>query len=541
MVSAGFYSFLKTRWVLFVVLVAFVLFKVPHLFYPYYCDEGWVYAPAVKYMAINGPGLLPGIIPSVYSRGHPLLFHFLCGLWIRCFGSSDLALHSFALTVAVVFLIVLYEGCMRLFGRRVAVLALLLVATQVIFFVQASFVEMEVMVSLLAFLSLYFYAYDRLLLTAVMLAMLYLTKESGLVFGLVIGCHALISFIRKRGTLIRRTLRLVAVVSSVLPVGVFFVLQKIKEGWYLLPLHSSLIHTRWDACYPLFRSCLTWTFCGDKSNVVLFCFVVLLSLFPAIRKRDPRYLFLFLPGIIIGLLCNKYIAEHIGDGLLVGLFILFYAAPFYYLPLCNKDLTVTSRRFLLLLGFSFVAYLCFSSLSVLTYRYLLVDIVLLLVFVAVCIDTFARQFGSSLFYIAVAGIAVIAVFAFKYDEGHDDTDLDAFRAMTVQKKIVAYLEAHDAYDKEVAGSGFWELAHLVDPMQGYLGSARTFTRINWGVAGPNTDYAILDNVWWDPANEHAINDSGFHVIYTARAGDIWSEIYVHDTSKLKDTTLHTQR
>ena len=151
-------SFLKTRWVLLLVLVCFVCFKIPHLYYPFYCDEGWVYAPAVKTMATHGPSLLPGSIPSGYSRGHPLLFHFLCSVWIRCFGYSNVAVHSFPLLVSVLCLIAIFEGCLRMFGGRVATVALLLVATQVIFFVQSSFVLPEVMVTMFTFLSLYYYS-----------------------------------------------------------------------------------------------------------------------------------------------------------------------------------------------------------------------------------------------------------------------------------------------------------------------------------------------------------------------------------------------
>src|SRR5437868_2860850 len=124
-------SFLRTRWLLLLVLLVFVCFKIPLLHYPFYCDEGWVYAPAVKTMALHGPSLLPGAIPDSLSRGHPLMFHFLCSLWIRCFGSSNIAVHSFPLLVSVIFMFALYECCLRLFDKRVASIALLLVATRV--------------------------------------------------------------------------------------------------------------------------------------------------------------------------------------------------------------------------------------------------------------------------------------------------------------------------------------------------------------------------------------------------------------------------
>src|SRR4051812_20266565 len=105
MVKSGFSSFLETRWVMLMVLLVFVCFKIPHLFYPFYCDESWVYVRAVKTMVENGPSLMPGCIPDNCARGHPLLFHFLCSLWIKCFGSSNVAVHSFALLTSVLLLI----------------------------------------------------------------------------------------------------------------------------------------------------------------------------------------------------------------------------------------------------------------------------------------------------------------------------------------------------------------------------------------------------------------------------------------------------
>ena len=89
-------SFLKTRWPLLLVLLIFICFKIPQLHYPFYIDEGMVYGLAVKMMTQQGPSLMPGSIPPDFSRGHPLMFHFLCGLWIKCLGSSNTAIHSFS-------------------------------------------------------------------------------------------------------------------------------------------------------------------------------------------------------------------------------------------------------------------------------------------------------------------------------------------------------------------------------------------------------------------------------------------------------------
>ena len=65
-------DFLKNRWVLIVVLVVLVMFKIPHILVPFYWDESWPYVPAIKEMYRNGISLLPGAIDPNLSRGHPL-------------------------------------------------------------------------------------------------------------------------------------------------------------------------------------------------------------------------------------------------------------------------------------------------------------------------------------------------------------------------------------------------------------------------------------------------------------------------------------
>lgn len=517
---------LRSRWVLLLVLAIFVACKVPHLSYPFYCDEGWVYAPAVKAMAANGPSLLPGSIPSDLSRGHPLLFHFLCSLWIRCFGVSNAALHSFPLAFSVFFLIALHEVCRKLFGTRVATLALLLVATQVIFFVQASFVLPEIMVALFALLSLYCYVQDRFVLLAIVLSLLFFTKESGVVFGAVMGVDALVClFTRKSERLLRRAARIAAIVAPTLLIACFFVLQKAIEGWYLLPLHSNLIQTDWDYLYGLFRDCLRWTFKGDIANVALFLFVTALSALPAIKQRNARYLFLVLPAIIVFILTDKWIVEHTGDLLWMLLFVSFFSVACYAPLYLNRQMNAPARKFVVLLGCCFGAYLCFSSLTVLTYRYLLIEIIFVLIFLAVCINIFIEQSYSSFYPVTLSAILVAGVLGIYTDDGHDDTDLEAFHAMTVQKSAICYLEQKLAFDKEINAACFWELAQLTDTNQGFLNTGKTFTHINWDTATANTDYVILDNICWNGRYEQTAKNPLFKLVYRATSGRSWTEVY----------------
>ncbi len=174
-------EWLGKRWVLLLVLAVFIICKVPHLSYPFYWDESWPCEAAVKAMYGHGPSLMPNAINPDLSRGHPLFFHAAAAVWMRVFGASHVAQHSFALLIAVMVLVLVYEAGLRMFNQRVSVISLLLVATQVVFFVQSSFMFPEVLLGLLVFAALYFYAQSKSLVAGIALTALFFTKESGLV------------------------------------------------------------------------------------------------------------------------------------------------------------------------------------------------------------------------------------------------------------------------------------------------------------------------------------------------------------------------
>jgi dolichyl-phosphate-mannose-protein mannosyltransferase len=519
-------SFLKTRWILLLMLIVFVCFKISQLHYPFYLDEADVYAPAVKLMAEHGPSLLPGAIHSDFSRGHPLMFHFLCSIWLRCFGTSNIALHAFPLFVSVIFLIALFESCRGLFGEREATLALLLVATRVIFFVQSSFVYPEIMLAMFTFLSLYFYARDQLLLTSLMLFALFFTKEGGLIFGVIIGSDALVSLFTRKEPKLRGLLRLGAVLAPALLIALFFALQKSKEGWYILPEHSGLIVPDWKTYYFMFRRGLYWNFRGDRAMDALGLFTILLSLIPAWKYKNVRYLFLVPPVTIVYILAEIFASNATLAKMWMGLFVLCFAIPVYYLLQLNKTLSAPARRFLVLSGIGVVVFLLCSSLSQIGYRYLQAGIYLIMVFLAVCIVTFIEAGGKRLYYGAAAGILLIGAYGFYVNNRHEDTGLGAFEVMNVQLHEFSFLEKENAYDKEIACGCTFEKYRMTDTFEGFLSSKRLFTNIKLFPVGPTTEYALFGNSCRDEEEyQLMLTDTNFHSVFKMRDGNTWAEIF----------------
>jgi predicted membrane-bound dolichyl-phosphate-mannose-protein mannosyltransferase len=77
----------------------------------------------------------------------------------------------------------------------VAIISTLLFASQVFFFVQSSMLLPEVMVTLFIFTSIYFFNAEKYIALAGSLSLLFLTKESGLVLGIILGIAFIIPYL----------------------------------------------------------------------------------------------------------------------------------------------------------------------------------------------------------------------------------------------------------------------------------------------------------------------------------------------------------
>lgn len=522
----GLLPFLKENWVLLLVLAAFIGLKLQHLPYPFYIDEGQVYAPAVKIMAANGPGILPGALPPEYSRGHPLMFHFLCSVWMNCFGTSNVAIHSFPLLVSAIFLVALYLCCKRLFGKEVAVLSLLLVATRVVFFVDSSFVYPEVMLALFTLLSLYFYSRDKLLLTSFSLFMLFFTKEGGLIYGAIIGVDAFVSLFRRDEKPGRQILRIAAVALPVCLIALFFVLQKALTGWYILPEHTGLIKNEWNNYYLMFRRGLYWSFRGDDAMYLLVFFFILLSVVPAVKTKNIGYLFLVPAAWVVYMLAEIFATDTNQSRVWMFLCIAFLAMPTVMVLRLNKGFTAPARKFIVLQVFCILVYLLYSSLTQIGYRYLLTGIILTLIFFAVCVSVFAAAGGRGIYRIAVVGILLIGAYGFYTNDRFEDTQLGAYNAMKVQMHNIDYLYAQNATGKEIAiGCAVQELWYT-DSMQGFLAPGRTFTNVKRLPVVPTTEYVIVSgNCGSDEDRIRMAADTMFRRVYRYEDGPAWTELY----------------
>jgi 4-amino-4-deoxy-L-arabinose transferase-like glycosyltransferase len=502
------------------VLVVFVVAKIPALHYPFYWDESWSYAPAVKLMYLHGPSLMPNAIDLFYSRGHPLLFYASAAAWMRVFGPSHIAQHSFCLFISLALIVAVYETSLRLFGKRAAILAMLLLPLQVMFFVQSTFLLPEIMIALLSLLTLYFYVNGKYALTFLCCIALMLTKESGMVMGLVLGIHATLNLLNNKETRRERVVKFGAILLSGVVIGLFFLLQKNMNGWYFYPEHTGYIQLEWHIFWDKFRFALDVLFC-TSFRVRLFQLLMLLAIIVSVHLRDIRYAVPVLPGYLIYVIIEDKFMWLPRQALLV-IFLLALALAAYQLVHLSVNRAKQKAQFIYLGMFFLAAYLCFTCINFFTARYLLCVLVIALVLAAAYIDVYICALYDLIYYLTIACIALVGFYGFKYDAGLGDLNLGAFDGMTVQQDLITYFEHAGLYDKKISTGSFQDHEHFLKPFTGFLHTDKVFKNTGNDTAA---DYFVFDNIEPDGRYGSIKDNPAYRLVYKTARGQAWGEVY----------------
>lgn len=513
-----------------VVLVLFIMLKIPHMLYAFYWDESWPYVPAIKEMFRHGISLLPGAVNPDLSRGHPLFFHAIGAAWIHIFGQSNKSLHAFALTISLLFLVTIYESVSSLFSKRAAIISLLLVATHVSFFVQSSFVLLEVLLAFLCFLSIYLYVKEKYLLATLSLTALMLTKESGAVAVFIVGMYAFFGLFNKHIAFKVRLTKLIPPAVAFGSIALFFLLQKHKYGWYVLPLYTDTMLTKWnDIWYRFTTGCVSTTLC-ESTEYVLFYTLVALSVFVILRKRTIQsvaLLCLLVPTIIGYYYSNglrlSAINGPVSSIITITLFIGCYITSLYVYSSRVYFSSPEQRRFLWLAGLFVIAYMIFSSFVYFIPRYLLAAIVPALVLIGILADMLIRQSYSLLYYPLLLIIATVGYFSFKESTSWGDIGLDFYYGLKTEAGVVEYMERSNYYDKHIAAS-YLNATHLSNHDCGFLSSWYNFNNVGYDI-NDKTDIVIFDNIETDDRRDRIAKDTSFKLVYRIAIHDVWAEIY----------------
>jgi Dolichyl-phosphate-mannose-protein mannosyltransferase len=510
---------LKKRLPLIAVLCCFVAMRLPYLHALFYWDESWVYAPATIAMKTHGASLLPGAIDVSLSRGHPMLFPALFALWMSLFGTSHLAMHCGALVIAMSLLITVYEVCLSWFGARAALIGTILVATHFVFFADSTSVLPDVLISLLALTSIHFYCRDKFLPATISMSLLFFSKESTLVIGLVAGIDALLSFAKKNLPFAIAVKRCVTVaIPSVLIAG-FFVMQKSKYGWFFYPEHTGDINIDPGHTFYWLRKAIDIVFI-DENEYWIYLALLVVCIVVAIRQKNIRYAIIAMAIGAATLLRPSVPCTELE----ISALLLAFFLSLTFMAQCF-DGAVSAKRPLLLFVAITVAYLYFSSINFFEGRYLMPVVVLSLIFAAALFDgmlsTLPKVYSPTVIVLLIGMRALYLA----YDP--NNVLKMPYERMDVQEAMVSYLERHQLYDSSMSVGSYVNYVHLTDPRAGFLHTSQTFPKASSSSFDRSTRYVIFNSeeMYDAGAYNDASHNSGYKMICRIHEDKEWAEIY----------------
>lgn len=515
------------------VVTALIAFKFPHLSLPYFWDEAWVYAPAVLEMHKSGLSLLPDAIPPELSRGHPLLFHFLAALWVKIFGTSFFAVHSFALTISVSLLVAVYFFCKEFFSPLLGLLSALMLAVQPLFIAQSSFLLPEVMMGLWTVLVLYFYLKEKWILFIVFASLMLLTKESGIVLIATLGLWTLFEnvFIKKERLFKPEALKTYAfIVSPLLVAGIYFVIQKIQQGWFFYPEHIGMMTFGWGIFHKKFLDVYGFLLQGQGRYLVFISFFFCVSFFWKSLSRLEK---IFIPA---GYLLSTYVLFNVWgaeDKLTLFLVLLILARLFQtvFIKLYNENKT-TGKPLSISAVFVFL-YFIFSQLNFLSLRYLLLllplVIIIVLGFISVAID---RKWV--LVVIAIICIANCFRQINKYEDV-GDYNLSYVDAVKSQQKFITYCEENNWYEKKVF-AGFNSGVNLTSTIAGYRNTDTKFTNTTDTLTN-DVEFCVFTNIEPRTDYDSLLNEINLEHLASFEENKVWIDVYKFN-GFVNDSTPH---
>lgn len=461
--------------ILAISVVVLIIFKIPDLKLPFYWDEAWPFSHAIFKLYEHGLSFSPDAIPTEISRGHPILFHFLMVLWMNIFGTSLVAMNSFPLFLSVILLLATFFVGKGLFNKETGLIATLLLGFQAIFVAQASFLLLEVQLSLFLLLMFYFHIKRKYIWFVIFGAAALLTKETA-VFGiatLMIWEFARLFFPKGYCNNFKQFLS--REIILLVPVGIaaiYFVAQKLIHGWFFFPIHVDFI---------------SWEFQDIREKL----------------------------WVSIG-----FIFFEQGRYIITLLLIAILAFRYYFLrkKFERKDWEVTQLLMLFI-----ILFIIFSSINFLSDRYLLCTIpFFLLVFAYAMEDTF--KFRP---YFTVIGtliiIAILSDFLTQIENTQDST-LGYRDQVEVHQKMVQYCEDQNLHNEDIY-THFLMQVNLSSPYAGYLSNtSKRFTAVS-DQFNPDTDYCIFSNIEYSPEFSRIKKWYNLELEKKYRENLAWVELY----------------
>ncbi|MFA4852137.1 MAG: glycosyltransferase family 39 protein [Bacteroidales bacterium] len=457
---------------LIILVIAFIIIKIPYLSLPYYWDEAWVYGPALRIMESHKLSLLPDALPVYYSRGHPLFFHFMGALWLRMFGTSLVASHIYALFISIALLISVYIFCKQLFSKEVGIIACLFLMLQPVFQAQSVLVLPEVMLSLFSLLTIFFFTRGNWLGYIISATLALYTKETGIVVIASVGLWFLIETLmlkRKEFQFKQFLLRSATLLTPLVLIAIYFILQKQTNGWYFFPEHINyLTHD-------------SRTF-SDKLN------------------GYAAYLFIYWGRNVLS------------SAIIVSLFLYFYF---------KKHRNNPANKPLLILAIYNLLFLIASSFNFYSDRY---SMSMMAPFMIITAYLVFSTFSKKIFLFAfIASVVIVQIFIFLPKKTNSDHNLGYVEPVKTHRQMVNYCIENNFQKKKIF-THFLMLGNLKNPYCGYLSEDQKFTNVS-STFDKTTELCIFSNMEGADEYKQIKKSANLKLLKRFESKQAWSEIY----------------
>jgi hypothetical protein len=508
--------------VLFLILVFTGILKWEHANLPFFWDEAWVYAPALKSMAQAGPSLLPGTISTDLSRGHPLLFHFLGGIWIKIFGDTNLSLHAYAYSLFSLVCLVIFNLVKEITKSPVsAILSVVFYISQEIIFVQSVILTPEFLITLGICLWLLGWVKTNLLLSTLGLTIGLLSKESFLPFWITALSISIIDSVSKNGIRKFPYVSLLPFLISGFILGIFYSFQYIRHGWILYPYHKEMIELReW---YLFFNLDIFYQLFLVEQNRQLFWIFILLAVSILLHKK--KWLALIIIVTILYFIYPVHFEanyiNHPKNWILIGIHLL--ALGIYLYQIRKKD--IPERIFVVIWALS-LSYLVFSMINFFTQRYMIVIFSFMSIYAGILVKYFENSTAKKVVIILFISILLLQLQLNKnrVDNRVSDWRLSMIDAVKAQVWFAQLAENLDIYNCSIQ-MPFLNRNSLEERNAGFRRTSIPFTCLQYQYTPGTNDYILFTSIEPEPNKEEILKTEKHQLIAEYKKGIVSFEFY----------------
>ena len=508
--------------ILFLILVFSGILKWEHANLPFFWDEAWVYAPALKSMAQAGPSLLPGTISTDLSRGHPLLFHFLGGVWIKIFGDTNLSLHTYAYSLFSLVCLVIFNLVKEITKSPVsAILSVIFFSSQEIIFVQSVILTPEFLITLGICLWLWGWIKINLFVATLGLTIGLLSKESFLPLWLTALSISIIDLVSKNGIRKFPYLSLLPFLISGSILGIFYSFQYIRHGWILYPHHTEIIELReW---YIFFNLDLFYQLFLVEQNRQLFWIFILIAVSILIYRKKWLAVILLLTTmrLIYPVHFEASYINHPRNWLFIGLHMV--TLGFYLFQIRKKR---NSEKVFVVIWALSLSYIVFSMINFFTQRYMIVIFSFMSIYAGILVSYFRNSITKMLITITFTFVLLYQFHLNKdrVDNMVSDWRLSMIDALKAQVWFAHLAENLTIYDQNIQ-MPFLNRNSLEEKSAGYRRTSIPFTNLKYQYSPGINDFILFTTIEPDPNKEEILKTEKHIQIAEFKRGMVRYEFY----------------